>query len=201
MFLLSFQPRSHLSYLQKQTDLDSVVLVADFVSRPNDQPCYHRLACSLPFDTTPCYILGDMFDANDEFSTTWDHSSAMVVRAMYDLGVDLFPTSDQLEAALSNMFKHCNAIPEAFDVLLGVGAAQVDPKLLFTEVLEYLRGLLEPLTNGTSGDRMEHVLPIEEQCRSLLSVLLRRSEEFGLDAFLSQGEQFNVCAAQFSIDN
>ena len=139
-------------------------------------------------DNTSCSsssILGGMFRAMTKRDQKWDQSSAMIVRAMYDLGVNLFPDSDSLLDVLSSMFKHYDTVPEAFDVLLSVGAAQVDPKMLFSEVVRHMGNLLVQLQ---SSDCKEHVLHIEEQFRSLLSVLLRRSGEIGLDGFLSQGK-------------
>jgi hypothetical protein len=139
-------------------------------------------------------IMTGMFLAMTKYDQKWDHSSAMIVRAMYDLGVDLFPSSLSLHQVLKNLFENCNAIPEVFDVMLSVGAAQVDPEGMVSEVLDFLTKLLQPFiveaadVDAKSRQKLSATADfIKQQFLPTLSAMIRRSRG-SLGVWLSRGK-------------
>jgi len=184
----------------KPKDLDAVAIVSEFAVAQEKKTRQVRIA-----DSYASSILSGMFHDMERNNMEWDHS--FIVRAMYDVSVNLFPSSDKMAAALSSMFEHCSArvIPEALDVLLSAGAAQVDIKRLISIVLKYLDDLLVQLEEAASSNECDFEVLIEEQVESLLSVLLRYCGDDGLGFFVSHGERFvlgnfiRVCEPQSSI--
>ena len=171
----------------KPKDLDAVAIVSEFAVAQEKKTRQVRIADTRSYASS---ILSGMFHDMERNNVEWDHSN--IVRAMYDGSVDLFPSSDKMAAALSSMFEHCSArvIPEALDVLLSVGAAQVDIKRLISIVLKYLDDLLVQLEAAASSNECDFEVLIQEQVESLLSVLLRYCGDDGLGFFVSDGERF-----------
>ena len=171
----------------KPKDLDAVAIVSEFAVAQEKKTRQVRIADTRSYASS---ILSGMFHDMERNNVEWDHSN--IVRAMYDGSVDLFPSSDKMAAALSSMFEHCSArvIPEALDVLLSVGAAQVDIKRLISIVLKYLDDLLVQLEEAASSNECDFEVLIQEQVESLLSVLLRYCGDDGLGFFVSDGERF-----------
>ena len=185
----------------KPKDLDAVAIVSEFAVAQEKKTRQLRIA-----DSYASSILSGMFHDMERNNVEWDHS--FIVRAMYDVSVDLFPSSDKMAAALSSMFEHCSArvIPEALDVLLSAGAAQVDIKRLIFIVLNlYLDDLLVQLEEAASSNECDFEVLIQEQVESLLTVLLRYCGDDGLGFFVSHGERFvlgnfiRVCEPSSSI--